>query len=763
MHSPSGATRSHSSEAAARGLLRRGAARALALLLGAIICLVPIFYAPDMRVSIAPSEIRQELGKAYIVRIPSGAYGLLVATSDSSYSHHRSQLALHENGTALGPAHAPHATIREWGAGAYSHWDGYLYFSASDGSDPRGNGRTYVANAGTRLHHAAAGLLTLISIACLWAARREVKHRFAPKLVNIANAITLPGVSLRPATQFALAMAVTTAALAIAYLAAPQYKTNDDASMRLIAEGLIGDGSQRQFILFQNVLVGVFLRTLYGWVPTIPWYDLELTTSAVVGAFLCQIAVLRLCTSSRDIAFSAIASFLVSAPIFQAPQFTASAMLLAGGALLMCASVSYRPPAGPLGVYCAGAIILASFAAGCLIRFQAAFLVLAAAIPFIVLLGRRVRKEHLLLPTVAIGLAIALALLAQSLQTAYYARSPGWENVWNEARQRARATEHAHLDRSRAEEFRAALSAAGWTENDYSLLSNWLFADRQRFSADRMRQFADRAPRQALETRFVAVARHLSQPESLLGVFALLCLAPLLLRRTVPALWAAVASIVGVTGSLLMAGILFKPGLLHVTWPLYAVAVPLNALAIFATGRTKNTHDPYLVVEDKMVASAVLLGTMWLAGVQVQDIFARSAAAERVRQQLSYDLAEWPAKQGDTIVVWDNNFPYEIWARPLHPVPSVPWRLLHTNLASASPLADPIYSQWGTSDIAWSVCHVPGTFLVDAGHGHAEPHARILTAYMHEHHGEAVEVARIVQGRALALYRCRTAEKTSDK
>src|SRR5204863_9945548 len=49
-----------------------------------------------------------------------------------------------EDGKPLGPGHAAHADIRVQGKGAYSHWTTQVvYFSASDNSDPRTNGRKY--------------------------------------------------------------------------------------------------------------------------------------------------------------------------------------------------------------------------------------------------------------------------------------------------------------------------------------------------------------------------------------------------------------------------------------------------------------------------------------------------------------------------------------------------------------------------------------------------------------------------------------------
>jgi hypothetical protein len=54
-----------------------------------------------------------------------------------------SRVVLLEDGRPLGPAHAPHAEIRELGGGRLSHWRGQLWFSTSDNSDPATNGRTY--------------------------------------------------------------------------------------------------------------------------------------------------------------------------------------------------------------------------------------------------------------------------------------------------------------------------------------------------------------------------------------------------------------------------------------------------------------------------------------------------------------------------------------------------------------------------------------------------------------------------------------------
>lgn len=62
---------------------------------------------------------------------------------DSLSSPRKSNILLYEGNRLLGPAHAHHTDIRKKGGGSYSHWESFLYFSTSDGSDPNSNGRTY--------------------------------------------------------------------------------------------------------------------------------------------------------------------------------------------------------------------------------------------------------------------------------------------------------------------------------------------------------------------------------------------------------------------------------------------------------------------------------------------------------------------------------------------------------------------------------------------------------------------------------------------
>lgn len=93
---------------------------------------LPEFVALDARLS------SHEGGFAYRLDVPGAQ-----VPGDTAVQPKRSAYLLHEDDILLAPAHAAHETIRVAGDGAYSHWEDSLYFSASDNSDPRVNGRAY--------------------------------------------------------------------------------------------------------------------------------------------------------------------------------------------------------------------------------------------------------------------------------------------------------------------------------------------------------------------------------------------------------------------------------------------------------------------------------------------------------------------------------------------------------------------------------------------------------------------------------------------
>jgi hypothetical protein len=69
---------------------------------------------------------------------------------------------LFEDGRPLGPAPSPRREIRKLGEGRYGLWDGALYFSSSDGTDPRTSGRKYYFEGPWPLGRRTVGLVYLL-------------------------------------------------------------------------------------------------------------------------------------------------------------------------------------------------------------------------------------------------------------------------------------------------------------------------------------------------------------------------------------------------------------------------------------------------------------------------------------------------------------------------------------------------------------------------------------------------------------------------
>lgn len=93
----------------------------------------------DGRIWSLTPPFRREGVVGWAADIPTELHSL----TDGNEEPYRSRLRLFEDGSALGPSHAVHETIRRVGRGCYSFWDNVLYFSSSDGSDPNTNNRSY--------------------------------------------------------------------------------------------------------------------------------------------------------------------------------------------------------------------------------------------------------------------------------------------------------------------------------------------------------------------------------------------------------------------------------------------------------------------------------------------------------------------------------------------------------------------------------------------------------------------------------------------
>jgi hypothetical protein len=163
---------------------------------------------------VSPQEIRAIGGHAYYVE-PLGltAPRLFEIRFDTNDAPQASGLALREDERPLGTAHAQHAAIGTEGLGAYSHWGNGLYFSSSDNSDPRTNGRRYLVRAPVAPGKSLlAALAVAFVVGLIWVTGRIVtKLATLPVLPRPSRGVAgeyRPRLDALPASIKVVAMAV---------------------------------------------------------------------------------------------------------------------------------------------------------------------------------------------------------------------------------------------------------------------------------------------------------------------------------------------------------------------------------------------------------------------------------------------------------------------------------------------------------------------------------------------------------------------------
>lgn len=123
-----------------------------------------------IRAAIAPSAMVEEEGVGWRAQVTPTAvrgrlYGLIFEFPSDHGSSTTSSLRLFEDDRELGPSSAVHRDIRELGNGRFSHWRRDLFFSTSDNSDPRTNGRRYSIESPVEPSRTALLLAILASLA----------------------------------------------------------------------------------------------------------------------------------------------------------------------------------------------------------------------------------------------------------------------------------------------------------------------------------------------------------------------------------------------------------------------------------------------------------------------------------------------------------------------------------------------------------------------------------------------------------------------
>lgn len=161
-----------------------------------------------VRWDLASEQIKPEHGHAYIAPIDLVPW-LWQSPADAEGATTRSTATLAEDGTPLGPSHQLHDEVRNIGRGRFSHWNGVIYFSTSDNTDPRMNGRTYRLALVAYLRSETVVASILFLVVAFWTTRSEL----------VALAARLSGSSWVAATHHRIALALRLSRMVLLQLA----------------------------------------------------------------------------------------------------------------------------------------------------------------------------------------------------------------------------------------------------------------------------------------------------------------------------------------------------------------------------------------------------------------------------------------------------------------------------------------------------------------------------------------------------------------
>ncbi len=256
-----------------------------------------------------------------------------------------------------------------------------------------------------------------------------------------------------------------------------KYATSDDSIMNLIAAGAYGSPSQ--YLIFNNIVIGYFLKFMYAVIPFVNWYLwLYLIFNLLSVIVICVVVTDRL-PMKASILVAVLINFLLAYDFYSNIQFTQSSTLygVAGAALIL--AQFFKEKKSLILMIVANAIIAVGVGA------RVAGVALMGPFVLTVLLfykGNLKDKIKKTLIYFAVPAMVAVLMLAANFY-AYY-MNPEWRYYtdWNNIMSEKRDFGNFNFSWNEEEYL-----AAGFTETDFKLMDMWLWNDTEYFTLDRLK------------------------------------------------------------------------------------------------------------------------------------------------------------------------------------------------------------------------------------------------------------------------------------
>jgi len=515
----------------------------------------------------------------------------------------------------------------------------------------------------------------------------------------------------------------------------PEYQTNDDVAMRLLASGrFVPDTGPTAYLLFMNVVLGWALASGYRAFSSVPWYDACLLALTCVAGWSLLRGVARRAGDAAAVCFSLPILLVILIPFHSRPQFSMTAMLAAtAGMALLAEDVVW-------GDRLRSDRIATLLALGLLVRLEAA--ALAIGIGLLLLFPRwivAIRRRDVAVVRAALRLTVSIALIglgAVAVNLFAYRSSPGWENFLRTNLNRGMLNEYLGAGGISRPTLQRLERDAGLSPNDVEMLSYYFFADRRVYTDHRMATAAaivQDERRVALDDLLPALQRYASASLIVWVLLTLITVCRYSNALLFEAIWFQFVAVVVFLGLTAFA----KEPPYRVVWPILALVAVMHLIAALRLG---TPHRGSL-------AAVLLLASLFPLWKFGSD---ECRSAERARDRagvIAFEARQLAALRPRLVIIQGAAFPYEGYWRPFHEPP--PLALLGLGASTATPLVEGYLREAGLYPPLVALCAAPNLLLV------ANP-AFLPAAqrFLSEHDAIEARFEPAFNGRGIRAYRC---------
>jgi len=543
-----------------------------------------------------------------------------------------------------------------------------------------------------------------------------------------------------------VAMLLSTLAVAFVFwnLIPPTYLTNDDVAIKRDLEGFMApDGTPTGYAIWPHALLGWMLVWVQRVIPVHGW-DFVVAGLVVWSVALVLTVAWSLSVDRAGRILAILATLLVVVPLFEGMQYTISATLAGGAAMLSMMMEMLLPSPRRSMLFASAALLLA----GLLVRADGATVGGLMAIVLLVPLALHNRETRAVRLRWLIVAAAALALTSTTiglLDDAIYRLSPAWADYrldWLATRR--------FLDWGSdlpANVVYALRTQIGWTANDWELLRRFWGIDPSIHSQGRLdvlfrtwplvvdwrtrlEWFAQRAVAGITGTMFL----HLVD-ESMRALAAVALVVIAAANRRVAAA-SIVAAAVFYTACIAIE-VTFK----ELPFRLFAPLQVCFVLSILITSRILNRRASKLpTILAATIAAILVVG-------QARSVSSDAVARSRQSGEVDFQVSELLQLHPSLLVLHSDSFPSEFWWRPFH-TPAVRLRAIQLGNENHNPYMERFLTRSYRTSLLHAIC-TDQSILVVGEYDRFEP----VTTYMREHFDTVVEWNKAYDG-SFRAWRC---------